>query len=81
MAPGAHPAPPHGFADELVDTAEYKFPKASGVKASEMRMAKMLVNELASEWKPEQYTDEYRQNLLRIIEAKRKGGEPELPAV
>lgn len=66
------------FADELVDTAEYKFPKASGVKASEMRMAKMLVNELASEWKPEQYTDEYRENLLRIIEAKRKGKEADL---
>lgn len=66
------------FADELVDTAEYTFPAASGVKASEMRMAKMLVNELASEWKPEQYTDEYRQNLLRIIEARQKGQEPEL---
>lgn len=66
------------FADELVDTAEYTFPKASGVKASEMRMAKMLVNELASEWKPEQYTDEYRENLLRIIEAKRKGKEADL---
>lgn len=66
------------FADELVDTSEYKFPKASGVKASEMRMAKMLVNELASDWKPEQYTDEYRENLLRIIAAKRKGKEAEL---
>jgi DNA end-binding protein Ku len=66
------------FADELVDTAEYKFPKTSGVKASEMRMAKMLVNELASDWKPEQYTDEYRENLLRIIAAKRKGKEAEL---
>jgi DNA end-binding protein Ku len=66
------------FADELVETAEYKFPGASGIKASELRMAKMLVNELASDWKPEQYTDEYRQNLLRIIEARQKGHEPEL---
>lgn len=61
------------FADELVDTAEYAFPKPSGIKAPELRMAKTLVNELASEWKPEQYTDEYRENLRRIIEAKRFG--------
>lgn len=66
------------FADELVDTAEYQFPKAGGLKASELKMARMLVNELAAEWKPEQYTDDYRQNLVRLIEAKRKGKEPEL---
>ena len=66
------------FADELMDTSEYKFPATSGIKATELKMAKMLVNELASDWKPEQYTDEYRQNLLRIIEAKRKGREAEL---
>lgn len=66
------------FADELMDTSEYKFPAASGIKAADLKMAKMLVNELASDWKPERYTDEYRQNLLRIIEAKRKGHEAEL---
>ena len=66
------------FADELVDTSAYKFPGKAGVKASELKMARMLVNELASDWKPEQYTDEYRQNLLRVIESKRTGEEPEL---
>lgn len=66
------------FADELVDTAEYNFPATKGLKASEVKMAKMLVNELASEWKPEQYTDDYRQNLMRIIQAKRKGKEAQL---
>ena len=66
------------FADELVDTAEYKFPSAKSVNARELKIARMLVNELASDWDPEQYTDDYRQNLLRIIEAKRKGREAEL---
>ncbi len=66
------------FAGELVDTGEYRFPDAAGVKASEKRIATLLVGELASEWKPEQYTDEYRENLLRIIEAKRKNKEAEL---
>jgi DNA end-binding protein Ku len=36
-------------------------------------MAKALVQNLATDWKPEKYTDEYRDNLMRIIQAKAKG--------
>jgi len=36
-------------------------------------MAKALVQNLAAEWKPEKYTDEYRENLMRVIQAKAKG--------
>jgi DNA end-binding protein Ku len=66
------------FADELVDISEYRFPKASGLKQNELKMARMLVNELAADWDPEKYTDDYRENLLRIIAAKKKGREVEL---
>jgi DNA end-binding protein Ku len=66
------------FADELVDTKEYRFPPASGLRQNERTMARMLVDELAADWDPDQYTDEYRKNLCRIIEAKRKGEEVEL---
>jgi DNA end-binding protein Ku len=68
------------FADELVDTAEYNFPKRTGVGQKELKVAKMLVDELASEWNPEQYTDDYRANLMKIIQAKRKGKEVRLEA-
>ncbi len=68
------------FADELVDTSEYRFPTSTGLKQNELKMAKMLVNELASDWDPEKYTDDYRENLLRIIAAKKKGREVELEA-
>jgi DNA end-binding protein Ku len=68
------------FADELVDTAEFSFPSSKGIRPNELKMARMLVNELAADWKPEQYTDDYRQNLLSIIQAKRKGKEAELEA-
>ena len=68
------------FADDLVDIAEYGFPKATGVKQKELAVARMLVDELASEWDPEKYTDDYRANLLRIIAAKKKGREVELEA-
>jgi DNA end-binding protein Ku len=43
-------------------------------------MARTLVEQLADKWDPEQYTDEYRQNLMRIIKAKMKGKEPDLKA-
>ena len=66
------------FADELVDTNEYSFPKRTAVSQKELKIAKMLVIELASEWKPDQYTDDYRANLMRIIAAKRKGKEARL---
>ena len=36
-------------------------------------MAKALVNSLAAEWDPAKYTDEYRENLMRIIKGKVKG--------
>ena len=68
------------FADELVDTKEYSFPKRSSLNQKELRMARMLVDELASEWNPEQYTDDYRANLMKIIQAKRKGKEARLEA-
>ena len=38
-------------------------------------MAKALVNNLAGEWDPAKYTDQYRENLLRIIQGKVKGKE------
>ena len=67
------------FADELVDTESFDFPKAE-VRKSELDMAKALVNSLAAEWDPSTYTDEYRQNLMRIINAKTKGKTVELEA-
>ena len=36
-------------------------------------MARTLVEQLADTWDPEQYTDEYRANLMKIIKAKLKG--------
>ena len=38
-------------------------------------MAQSLVESLSEKWKPDQYTDDYRENLLRIIRAKMKGKE------
>jgi DNA end-binding protein Ku len=61
------------FAEELVDAAQFGFPAAKDVRKAELDMAKALVNSLAAEWDPNKYTDQYRENLTRIIKAKMKG--------
>src|SRR5437868_11731029 len=66
------------FADELVDVGQFDFPASDGVRKAELDMAKALVNSLAAEWDPSKYTDQYRENLLRIIQAKVKGKKVEL---
>ena len=43
-------------------------------------MARMLIDNLASEWDPSKYTDEYRENLMKVINARVKGEKPRLPA-
>jgi DNA end-binding protein Ku len=61
------------FAGELVDTGEYNFPSAEGVRAQELQMAEQLIANLTESFDPERYTDGYRANLMKIIRAKMKG--------
>src|SRR3984893_17236083 len=66
------------FAEELVDVAQFDFPTAKDVRKAELDMAKALLNSLAAEWDPAKYTDQYRDNLMRIIKGKLKGRNVEL---
>ena len=69
------------YADELVDTSQLEFPSDVKVRKAELDMAKMLVENLAADWDPSQYTDEYRDNLMKLIKARVKGQPARLPAV
>jgi DNA end-binding protein Ku len=66
------------FADELADLGEFRFPKTGDLRPNELKMAKQLVESLSAKWEPEKYTDEYRDNLMRIIKGKLKGKTPRL---
>jgi DNA end-binding protein Ku len=66
------------FADELADLGEFRFPAANGIRPAELKMAKQLVDTLSAKWEPEKYTDEYVENLKRVIQAKLKGRKPKL---
>lgn len=66
------------YAEELVDVREYRFPPAKDIRKPELQMARTLVENLADTWDPAQYTDEYRENLMKIIKAKLKGKQAHL---
>jgi len=61
------------FANELVETSELHFPKGGDVRPQELHMAEQLVHNLAADFDPDKYTDEYRANLMKIIHAKMSG--------
>ena len=66
------------FADELADESQFRFPKKVEVRRAELDIANALVNGLAAEWDPMKYTDQYRENLMRIVQGKVKGRRVEL---
>src|SRR4051812_5941626 len=66
------------FSDELADLGEFTFPKKVDVRPAELKMAGQLIENLVSKWEPDKYTDEYKENLMRVINAKMKGKSPRL---
>ena len=68
------------FADELADLEDFKFPSSTGLRKQELTMARQLVENLSASWDPAKYTDEYRDNLMRVIQGKLKGRKPKLAA-
>jgi DNA end-binding protein Ku len=66
------------FAHELRDPAEVGVPengKASKISEAESRMAERLVREMEIAWKPDQYKDEYREDVLALVKQKVKAGQ------
>ncbi len=66
------------FADELADLKEFNFPHKTELRPAELKMAQQLIETLTSKWVPTKYTDEYTENLKRVINAKLKGKRPKL---
>lgn len=64
------------FADEIRATDELKIPsksaKTAAVTDKELKMAMALVEGMSEDWKPEQYHDTYREDVLALVEKKVK---------
>ena len=67
------------FANELADSGAFTFPTAEHVRPQELQMAQQLIENLSESFDPSKYTDDYRENLMRIIRAKMKGKKIEAP--
>jgi DNA end-binding protein Ku len=61
------------FEGELVDANQFTFPPADTVRPQELKMAQQLIENLSESFDPAKYTDEYHDNLQKIIRAKMKG--------
>jgi DNA end-binding protein Ku len=46
----------------------------NAVSPGELKMAQQLIDSMAGAWDPDTYRDEYREDLLRMIEQKIKSG-------
>jgi DNA end-binding protein Ku len=64
------------FADEVRDFGEIDKGTDAAIRPGELELAKRLVEELSvSEFRPEQYKDEYRGRVLSVVESKIAGKE------
>jgi DNA end-binding protein Ku len=66
------------FRDELARLEEYEFPEARGVQKKQLQLAQRLIEEFSSKWDPDKYTDDYRENIMKVVHAKRDKAKPDL---
>jgi DNA end-binding protein Ku len=67
------------YAHELREPDEIELPGEDldelGVRDRELQMAEQLVEQLADDWKPEEWHDTYRDDLLELIKEKAEKGD------
>lgn len=60
------------FHDELRSSEELKIPATVKLSKKEMDLAESLIDGMTATWKPEDYEDEYKDAVMKRIEAKSK---------
>jgi DNA end-binding protein Ku len=63
------------FADEIRNAEDVlgDLPDDSAFADRELKIAEQLIESLSVDWKPENYTDSYRERVQELIESKREG--------
>ncbi|HWC32422.1 MAG TPA: Ku protein [Actinomycetota bacterium] len=64
--------------DEIREAEFPELDKDVKVRDQEIQMAQSLIDNLTEDWKPDRYTDEYREALLDIVQRKVEGEEVEI---
>ncbi|OOG41386.1 Ku protein [Rhodanobacter sp. C05] len=64
------------YPQELVDAGDYKIPEGAASKhrisPKEMQMAEQLIDSMSGDWVPDDYRDEFRSRLRKVIEKRLK---------
>lgn len=60
-------------ADQVLSFSQVKPEKASMPQAHEMKLAEQLVSSISGDFDPQQWQNEYRQRLYKLIQAKARG--------
>jgi DNA end-binding protein Ku len=70
------------YADELVDAATFDFPELKeSVAPAELKVAKMLIDSMSvDEFAPEKFRDQYREDVMAMIDARAAGTTVDAPA-
>lgn len=67
------------FGDEIVPRAELEPPLPADLTSKEKEMAALLVNTLSGPFEPERYRDEYREQVLALIQGRAASAKPADP--
>jgi len=62
------------YAHELRDTKDLELPLRSAASPKELTMAEKLIASMEQKWDPEEFRDEYRDQLLALIRKKARAG-------
>ncbi|CAN7401020.1 Ku protein [Acidovorax sp. LjRoot117] len=65
------------WGDEVktLDSLDLPASGKNGVSAAELKMAKQLVEEMSGPWDPEDFKDEFRLQVMKLVDKKAKAGE------
>jgi len=69
------------FEEEVVSASELPRPAGRAPDAKELKMAEQLIGALEADFHPEDFRDEYRERVMKFIEAKGSGHKPRLQVV
>ena len=69
------------FAEEVLSASELPRPAGRAPDAKELQMAEQLVGALEADFRPADFRDEYRERVMKFIEAKGSGHKPRLEVV
>src|SRR5947208_3391111 len=62
------------FSEELVEPSALQIPGSVNLGSKELEMASELVGRMTDHWKPDKFSDEYRQAVLDLIHKKIESG-------